>query len=207
MNRLFLPAVALVSALTASVPATAAYVISGTRINIAPGTVPGQGRCVPPYFSTTVFTPGHFISGGSTNFGDYQLSASHCNLGPGPRDYVDGIGDLIFDDGDVLSGVYTGTVVPSGMPGIVVSTSQWVITGGTGRFYQASGFMTHTGTLRVIDYQGVRSGFYDATIEGLLNLPAVPEPAVWGLMIAGFGLVGAAVRNRRNGPAIARHSA
>ncbi|MCS6986475.1 MAG: PEPxxWA-CTERM sorting domain-containing protein [Sphingomonadaceae bacterium] len=26
---------------------------------------------------------------------------------------------------------------------------------------------------------------------------AVPEPATWGLMIAGFGLVGAALRRRR----------
>lgn len=39
---------------------------------------------------------------------------------------------------------------------------------------------------------------------GLLNaaLPAVPEPATWGLLISGFGLVGAAARRRRP-PAVA----
>ena len=30
-----------------------------------------------------------------------------------------------------------------------------------------------------------------------VNITAVPEPATWGLMIAGFGLAGAALRRRR----------
>lgn len=32
---------------------------------------------------------------------------------------------------------------------------------------------------------------------GIIEGPAVPEPATWAMMIAGFGLVGAAVRRRR----------
>jgi hypothetical protein len=32
---------------------------------------------------------------------------------------------------------------------------------------------------------------------------SVPEPAAWTLMIGGFGLVGAALRHRRNAPATA----
>jgi hypothetical protein len=40
------------------------------------------------------------------------------------------------------------------------------------------------------DYnQGLVTGFND--------FPAVPEPATWGLMIGGFGLVGAAMRRKR----------
>lgn len=34
------------------------------------------------------------------------------------------------------------------------------------------------------------------------NLPAVPEPAAWALMIAGFGLTGTALRRRRVGAAV-----
>lgn len=36
-----------------------------------------------------------------------------------------------------------------------------------------------------------------------LGLPAVPEPATWGLMIAGFGLVGSSLRRRRREHALA----
>jgi len=32
---------------------------------------------------------------------------------------------------------------------------------------------------------------------------AVPEPATWAMMIAGFGLIGAAARRRRSGMAAA----
>jgi PEP-CTERM motif len=34
---------------------------------------------------------------------------------------------------------------------------------------------------------------------GFTQVPAIPEPASWALMIAGFGLVGVSMRRRRNG--------
>ena len=204
MFKFIVPAAMLVAGLASAVPASAAYVISGTRQNIGPGTAPGQGRCVPPYFSTSVFTPGNFVSGGMTNFGGFQLTASHCNLGPAPTSFVDGIGELLFENGDLLTGIYTGYQLATETPGIFIAASDWVITGGTGRFRDASGFMSHIGTLRVGMYQDVPSGFYDAEISGLLNLPAVPEPAAWAMMVAGFGLVGTVARRRRhNGPVLA----
>jgi hypothetical protein len=33
---------------------------------------------------------------------------------------------------------------------------------------------------------------------GLTQVPAIPEPATWAMMIAGFGMVGATVRRRRS---------
>ena len=39
-------------------------------------------------------------------------------------------------------------------------------------------------------------GSYTENSIGLFTLTAVPEPAAWTLMIAGFGLVGAALRRR-----------
>jgi hypothetical protein len=39
---------------------------------------------------------------------------------------------------------------------------------------------------------------------GLVQVPAVPEPATWAMMIGGFGLIGAAMRRR---PTLARVSA
>ncbi|QYE36774.1 PEPxxWA-CTERM sorting domain-containing protein [Polymorphobacter megasporae] len=35
-----------------------------------------------------------------------------------------------------------------------------------------------------------------AVLDGV-SVAAVPEPAMWGLMLVGFGLVGTAVRRRR----------
>ena len=65
-------------------------------------------------------------------------------------------------------------------------------------------FGLKTGTLFVADTQAHSLRFVDpalnaALVEGgqLLLLQAVPEPATWAMMIAGFGMAGAAVRRRR----------
>lgn len=44
------------------------------------------------------------------------------------------------------------------------------------------------------DYEGIQGGF-----NLKVFVEAVPEPATWALMLGGFGLVGAAARNRRSG--------
>lgn len=41
-----------------------------------------------------------------------------------------------------------------------------------------------------------------AVLDGV-SVAAVPEPAMWGLMLVGFGLVGTAVRRRRTGTVLA----
>lgn len=47
------------------------------------------------------------------------------------------------------------------------------------------------------------NGYFNdsTTLSG--SIAAVPEPATWGLMIVGFGLVGASVRRRRSAVAVA----
>ena len=44
-------------------------------------------------------------------------------------------------------------------------------------------------------------GISDPTGQIAFTLTSVPEPAAWALMLAGFGLAGAAVRRRRQVPA------
>jgi hypothetical protein len=48
-----------------------------------------------------------------------------------------------------------------------------------------------------------RIDFWSVTINGAT--PAIPEPATWSLMIAGFGLIGAAARRGSHPSATARH--
>lgn len=42
-----------------------------------------------------------------------------------------------------------------------------------------------------------------ATYSGTLNITAVPEPATWGMLVLGFGLVGAGIRSRKQATVLA----
>jgi hypothetical protein len=56
-----------------------------------------------------------------------------------------------------------------------------------------------------VRYQGIEStslGIRDGSASGI-GTPAVPEPATWAMMIAGFGLVGGVMRRRRASVAFA----
>jgi hypothetical protein len=62
--------------------------------------------------------------------------------------------------------------------------------------------LTFDGTARSVTFGGTANqiGFDDISFD-LVALPsagAVPEPATWAMMIAGFGLAGAAIRRRRS---------
>ena len=52
----------------------------------------------------------------------------------------------------------------------------------------------NTGTFALSDFSG--TGTYTLTISNP-NVAAVPEPATWGMMILGFGMIGAASRSRK----------
>jgi len=44
---------------------------------------------------------------------------------------------------------------------------------------------------------GVKIGNSPRSYSGTIELAGVPEPAVWGMMLLGFGLVGSAMRSRK----------
>lgn len=68
------------------------------------------------------------------------------------------------------------------------------IIGGTGIFAGATGTTSYTGIFNVP--AGTATFFERITISGP-DVPGIPEPASWALMVAGFGLLGAATRHRR----------
>lgn len=197
MNRLSLMTAMLGLALPALAGA-ADLPFSGTFANTNPPGVVG-GRCAGA--TVTIGNFGPFFATGTSNFGNFTASQSHClNGGPpiatGAPDtpYFDGRFTYSFAGGGTLSGTYTGLLSNAGATGVVDNVQNFLITGGTGRFADASGSFLGTGQLRF------GNGPPSATLtigRGIVSAPAVPEPATWTMLILGFVGVGAALRGRR----------
>lgn len=153
------------------------------------------GRCAPTA-RTVVFGPGNSFAAGTSNLGAFVPAGSHCISPPLPAPYGDGIITLSFAAGDALEATYDGALTASGTRGLFDNVQNFVVSGGTGRFLGASGAFTGLGTVNMLG-----NGYADAneTFKGTLDLPAVPEPAAWTLMLLGFGTLGAAARLRRRG--------
>ncbi|HPU14840.1 MAG TPA: PEPxxWA-CTERM sorting domain-containing protein, partial [Polymorphobacter sp.] len=78
----------------------------------------------------------------------------------------------------------------------IVVTNQDNVGNGGGNSYNKADY-TGIQTSRAVDAgSGVYSGT-GALVTEFNTSPAVPEPASWALMIAGFGMMGAAMRRRR----------
>lgn len=76
------------------------------------------------------------------------------------------------------------------------------ITAGTGIFAGASGMTSYTGTFNVAT--GVTTFRERIEISGA-NVPDVPEPVTWLMMVTGFGLIGVTARRRVKRDALASH--
>ena len=78
----------------------------------------------------------------------------------------------------------------------IIVTNQDYVSNGSGNSYNKADY-TGVQTSRAVDaVTGVYSGAGGLVTE-FNTSPAVPEPASWALMIAGFGMMGAAMRRRR----------
>jgi hypothetical protein len=189
---------ATAAALAASAPASSATVaFTGTRANVNTINPPGTGRCAP--LNTVNIAPGALSSTGSSNFGAFASTQSHCIAGPpnpmNPvRQITDGEFTYAFATGDSLFGTYTGTATFAN--GVVTGVENLIVTGGTGKFLNATGTILATGTLRFGMVNGATVGIFDGTVNGMLNAPGVPEPASWAMMIAGFAAIGLSSRRR-----------
>jgi len=184
------PSFILICAAVASLPAAAVagtLPFTGSSYNVNPPAAPGA-PCEAPLLNLSFGPAG---TGGSSNFGSFTFSQAHCAVG-GPGPYSGGVFEYLFAAGDMLSGTYSGVLAPSGTPGLLNNTINYVVTSGTGRFLDASGTITGMGTL---DFRNGPARA-DLSLNGTLDLPAVPEPAAWAMMVGGFGLTGGVLRRR-----------
>jgi hypothetical protein len=190
MNRYAIHGMGALLALVSCLHATAATDFSGTRSNISLGGVP-DGRCGPAI--TVLFAPDALAASGQTNLGSFSYTASHCVAAPPPGPYYDGQFEWDFGDAK-LFGTYDGLLTAGAAPAQFDVQETISFTGGTGRFLDATGSAVASGMLSFGMVEGVSVSFSDVGFEGSLNLPAIPEPGTWGLMLAGLAGLGAARR-------------
>lgn len=189
MSRCRLVVAALIACLLplATPASTISFTGTATNTNGPPQPDPG---CAP--LLRIAFGPAG--TAGSSNFGDFTYSQTHCTTG-GPGPYSGGVFSYFFGAGDGFTGSYSGVAAPSGTAGLLNNTIELIVTGGTGRFAGGTGSITGTGT---VDFrQGAPR--QSLSLSGVLHLPAasVPEPATWALMLAGIAFAGA---SRRRAP-------
>ena len=184
------------AALLVAVPASAVTQgFSGTFQNANQPAAMG-GRCAlltvnigngpPPLFAT-----------GTSNFGAFTGTQSHCLDGPPPiapgavdRPYYDGRFTYSFASGGTLFGTYSGLLTNAGTTGMINNVQNFTITGGTGQFTGATGGFTGIGEIRF------GTGLPVATLTFGGEVGGVPEPATWGMLIVGMGAVGSVMRRR-----------
>ncbi len=195
MNRLAFIAAAV--AVASAGPALAAS-FSGTFANSNPPAATG-GRC--PALTVTIGNFGGFYATGTSNFGAFNASQSHCLGGPPPiavgapdRPYDDGQFSFDFAAGGTLFGTYIGLLSNAGSLGLANNIQDFIVTGGTGRFLGATGSFRGEGQIAFLPGPPAATLTFTA---GTITAPGVPEPAAWAMLITGFGLAGITMRRRR----------
>ena len=201
MTRSIDASLAAAIGLILSIPqaATAAtFAFTGTRENVTRPPVPNTGRCAPTYLRTIEIEPGALSSTGTSNFGAFTASMSHCEATAAPdRAVIDGRFTFDFGAGDSLFGSYAGQLSPGGPGGSLNVLHNFVVTGGSGRFLNATGAFTSIGFLRGALVDGAPAGIFEGSLNGQVVAAGIPEPSSWTSMIAGFALLGGIARMRR----------
>lgn len=195
MRISFFP-LAVVAAFAAVTPASAANVVfSGTRSNVDTPGLP-SARCGARLTASIRNDPPAATASGTSNFGNFTPTMSHCITLPlsATMTNVFDLGEFVFQFGNgTLFGTYQG-VIDFVSPGNFAIAQSHVVTGGTGFFNGTTGSFKSAGQLTF----PMGRPTINQRFEGVLSVPGVPEPATWGMLIFGFGVIGSALRSRRH---------
>lgn len=171
--------------------------IAGIASSASAATLVNVGTLPPadPYFYLTSGTPtsptitanfGATITGPSTAFDDiFQFTIPQNGVGSG---------SLSTSFSSALNQLTISQVLINGVSEPLLSSSG-------GQSLTVNGIPITSGVLNTIEVRGTTSASNAAaTFTGTATFAAraIPEPASWALMIGGFGLIGAALRRKRD---------
>lgn len=152
-------AAALLCGAAAGSAVAATIEFHGSRSTFGGGSVPNPARCgLPAPPNLFVQVP---VGSGSSNLGTFAHDDSHCtNVATG--DIFDGLFEWDFGNGDVLFGTFTGKLALPPVDGIAAFEEPFIVTGGTGRFWGATGgflgigfgIFTPNGVNTTMDFKG-----------------------------------------------------
>lgn len=143
--------------------------------------------------------PNDNFSGSATTEGDNPFVIAGDGFRPGETQNSDPSYTLTltFADGAVISGQYVGSTFTGGTSATVGDTT-----------YTLTGFgWDRSRADNVSQYQAVSGGDpfdYTGQFSYTAMMGAVPEPATWGMLVLGFGAMGAAMRRNARSAATAR---
>lgn len=147
------------------------------------GAAPG-GRCAPDLtISNLGMTQTH------SNLGSFVFNMSECIHPPPPTTTYGGQFSFEFANGS-FGGTSYSIISSTARPAIFNLDGEYTITHGTGDFKGATGLLVSRGQLDRRLFPPDATAML--TLVGSVNL--VPEPATYGLMLAGLGVVGFAAR-------------
>lgn len=122
------------------VPFQTAFTAMQTGMDFS-GTDPAAVRCDPPAVGPAAWFSTFDGQGDGTRVGPYVEHNTHCAYATGPTTGIFNAGEstITADNGDTLTLTYSGTWVLDLVEGTSVIDEVWTITGGTGRFVDATG--------------------------------------------------------------------
>ena len=103
-------------------------------------------------------------TGYATQLGKSSAHYRECLL-PATGAVTGGTFTLTAANGDMLFGTYSGQAFPTGDPNVLTYEDPGVVTGGTGRFADASGSVTQSGVANLA------TGEYEGTLTGSVSSP------------------------------------
>lgn len=179
-------ALAVAATLTAAPALAGTLVLNGTLSNFGVAATPQPNRCAAPQLRLLIGPGAPALAGGTSSLGAFSATLDECLLGPPPSPWVDSLFEFVFADG-ILRGTFTGNPT-GGIPGGISFVSNYIVTGGTGTYADASGGFTGTGT--------VIFGAPTVATQTLVGTITTPEPGGALLFAGSLGLLGLALRRR-----------
>jgi len=178
-------AIVATAGLATAVPVSAATTLPfDATVYLSGGGASPSGRCAPDLTITN-----SNITQTHSNLGSFVFNMSECIKPPPPTTTYDGQFSFVFGNGTLVGTSYS-IISSTAVEGVFNLDGEYTITDGTGYFDGATGVLVSRGQLDRRMFPPDATAML--TLVGSVTM--VPEPATYGLLLAGLGVVGFAAR-------------